>query len=338
MRIRLRSAIVTLAGVFLGGTAGYVVLEGAPWWDAFYMTAITLTTVGYKEVFPLSPLGQGFTVLLLLVGLGTLLFLLTEMSRHVIEGELRTALGRARRTRIIEQLTGHEIVCGWGRMGQAVVAELARDGRPFVVIERSPEKVRQLLAARVNVVEGDATSEAALRSAHVERARGLIACLNDDAHNVYVTLTARSIHPGLFIVARAAEAGADDRLRRAGANRVVNPYVLGGTRLAHLLVKPAVVDFLDGSVSPGGDALELQEVALHGSGPLVGKTLADTGLRRRFGVAVVAVKRGAELLPNPEATFTFAAGDVLVVLGRPEQVTAFQAAASRDRAADSDAR
>ena len=170
MRFRLRTALLVLAAVFLVGTVGYVLIEGASWWDAFYMTAITITTVGYREVFPLSVAGQAFTVLLLLFGIGTLLFLLTEASRHVIEGELRHALGRARRTRMIEKLTGHEIVCGWGRMGQAVVEALQRDGRPFVVIESSPDKVRRLLALRVNVVEADATSEAALRSAHVERA------------------------------------------------------------------------------------------------------------------------------------------------------------------------
>lgn len=316
MRFRLRTALLVLAAVFLVGTAGYVLIEGASWWDAFYMTAITITTVGYREVFPLSAAGQAFTVLLLLFGIGTLLFLLTEASRHVIEGELRHALGRARRTRMIEKLTGHEIVCGWGRMGQAVVEALQRDGRPFVVIESSPDKVRRLLALRVNVVEADATSEAALRSAHVERARGLVACLSDDAHNVYVTLTARWLNPKLFIVARVAEAGAEDRLRRAGADRVVNPYALGGTRLAHLLVKPAVVDFLDVSSSLGAEQLVLEEVRLAAAGPFAGRTLAQADLRRRFGIAVVAVKRAVQLLPNPEPSFAFEADDVLVVLGR----------------------
>lgn len=328
MRFRLRTGLFALAAVFLGGTLGYVVIEGASWWDAFYMTAITITTVGYREVFPLSFAGEAFTVLLLLVGIGTLLFLLTEASRHVIEGELLTALGRAKRTRMIEKLSGHEIVCGWGRMGQAVVESLRRRARTFVVIEKNPDKVRRLLAQGVNVVEADATSEDALKSAHVERARGLVACLNDDAHNVYVTLTARWLNPELFIVARVAEAGADDRLRRAGADRVVNPYALGGTRLAALLVQPAVVDFLDVSASPDAEQLEMEEVRLGAGGPFTGKTLADADLRRRFGIAVVAVKRGPELLPNPDPDFAFQIGDVLVVLGRRDQVGAFDAFAA----------
>jgi len=328
VRFRLRNGLAVLVAVFLSGTLGYVLIEGASWWDAFYMTAITITTVGYKEVFPLSVAGQAFTVLLLLVGIGALLFLLTEASRHVIEGELRTALGRARRTRMIEKLSGHEIVCGWGRMGQAVVESLKRRQRAFVVIERNPDKVRRLLSQGVSVVEADATSEEALKSAHVERARGLVACLNDDAHNVYVTLTARWLNPKLFIVARVAEAGADDRLRRAGADRVVNPYALGGTRLAALLVQPAVVDFLDVSASPDAEQLEMEEVRLGPGGPLAGHTLAEADLRRKFGIAVVAVKRAAELLPNPDPDFAFDVGDVLVVLGRRDQVVAFGAHAT----------
>ena len=324
MRSRLRSGLSALAVVFLGGTTGYVLIERASWWDAFYMTAITISTVGFKEVFPLSMAGQAFTVVLLLCGIGTLLMLLTEASRHVIEGELRTALGRARRTRMIEKLSGHEIVCGWGRMGQAVVEALKQRGRAFVVVERNPEKVRRLLALGVNVVEADATSEDALRSAHVERARGLVACLDDDAHNVYVSLTARWLNPRLFIVARVAEAGAEDRLRRAGADRVVNPYALGGMRLAALLVKPAVVDFLDVSASPDDEQLEMEEARLGAAGPITGRTLAEADLRRKFGIAVVAVKRGTALLPNPDPDFRFEIGDVLVVLGRRDQVAAFE--------------
>lgn len=184
--------------------------------------------------------------------------------------------------------------------------------------------MRRLLAQGLNVVEADATSEEALRGAGVGGARGLVACLNDDAHNVYVTLTARWLNPKLFIVARVAEMGAEDRLRRAGADRVVNPYALGGTRLAHLLVKPAVVDFLDVSAASDAAQLELEEVRLGEADTLSGRTLAQADLRRRFGIAVVAVKRGVELLPNPEPGFAFAAGDVLVVLGRREQVAAFE--------------
>ncbi|HEX6853244.1 MAG TPA: potassium channel protein [Candidatus Polarisedimenticolaceae bacterium] len=326
MRKRLAIALGLLAGVLAVGTLGYVLIEGASPWDAFYMTAITLTTVGYGEVFPLSRAGEVFTVVVLFAGLGILLFGLTDLARWVIEGEMRDAFGRRRRTRMLEKLSGHEIVCGWGRMGQAVVEELVREGRPFVVIERAVEKVARLTERGVPVVEGDAVSEDVLKTAGVARARGLVACLNDDAHNVYTVLTARSLNPSLFIVARAGEAGADARLRRAGANKVVNPYHLGGLRLAHMLTKPAVVDFLDVSFDAEGGELQLEQLQIDGGTPISGTTLAGADLRRKWGVAVVGVKRAGRVIPNPEADFRLQEGDVLIVAGARAALESFERA------------
>jgi voltage-gated potassium channel len=228
----------------------------------------------------------------------------------------------------MERLSGHEIVCGWGRMGRAVAAELERDGLRAVVIENNADKVRSLQDSGLPVVAGDATQEAVLEAAGVRRARGLVACLNDDAHNVYTVLTARSMNPDLFIVARAAGEGAEERIVRAGANRVVNPYQLGGVRLAHLLARPNVVDFLDFSMSTAGEGLRLEQLRVAASGPLAGRTLAEADLRRRFGLGVAAVWRQGRLLPNPEAGLRLEVDDLLVVLGtrealeRLEQATA----------------
>lgn len=325
VKSRLAFAALLLAGVFAAGTLGYRIIENTNLWDAFYMTVITVTTVGYREVFPLSRTGEVFTVVLLLGGLGIIFYALTEVGRNVLEGQLREALGQVRRSRMIENLSDHEIVCGWGRMGQAAVEELRRAGRIVVVIEAKHEKVHHLHALEVPVVQGDATSEATLRAAGVERARGLVACLNDDAHNVYTVLTARSLNPNLFIVARAGEEGAEARILRAGANRAVNPYQHGGARLAQLVVKPAVVEFLDFSMGAGKAAgLELEQVWLAPSSPLVGKTLAEADLRRRYGVGVVAVQRGATLFPNPEPNLALNEGDVLVVLGIREHLAEFE--------------
>jgi len=325
VRSRLARTAAYLAAVVDGGTVGYRLIEHAGWWDSFYMTAITLTTVGYREVFPLTAAGQAFTVVLLVTGLGMILLAATELGRSVVEGELRQLLGQARRSRMIEHLQDHEVVCGWGRMGRAVVEELQRGHRPVVVIERNPEKVRELQATQVAVVPGDATDETVLRSAGVSRARGLVACLNDDAHNVYTILTARSLNERLFIVARAGEEGARQRLLRAGADRVVNPYHLGGLRLAHLLVKPAVVDFLEFSLGTAGQVeLELEQVLIGRDNPLVGVTLREADLRRRSGIGVVALRRGERLLPNPEASTRLEAGDLLVVLGNRAQIEQFE--------------
>ena len=227
-------AVLLVIGIFASGTIGYSVLEDASWWDAFFMTVITVTTVGYEQEVPLSRGGEVFTSILLLAGLGVMLVVLTEVSRSVLEGELRQFLGRVRRSRMIERLTGHEIVCGYGRMGRAVVDELNRAGHAVVVVERSSERVRALQDEGLPAIAGDAVSEAVLLEANIAQARGLVSCLNDDAHNVYTVLTARSLNPDLFIVARAAEETAEQRLLRAGANRVVNPYALGGAQLAHL--------------------------------------------------------------------------------------------------------
>ncbi|MEW6337030.1 MAG: potassium channel protein [Acidobacteriota bacterium] len=322
---RLARSALFLAAIFAGGTLGYGLIEGASWWDAFYMTAITLTTVGYGEVFPLSRTGEVFTVAVLFSGFGLLLLVATDLGRSVVEGELQSYLGHMRRTRMLGKMSGHEIVCGWGRMGQAAVAELLRNHKQVVVVESNAEKTRRLEELGIPTVAGDATAEAVLKAAGVERARGLVACLNDDAHNVYTVLTARSLNPKLHIVARAGEEGADARLLRAGANRVVNPYHHGGVRLAHLLSRPAVVDFVDFSLGPAdASGLQVEQLRVDGASTLAGRTLAEVDLRRRCGVGVVALRRGEQLIPNPEPDLGIAPGDVLVVVGSGTQLARFE--------------
>lgn len=236
---RLARATALVLGLFVAGAAGYTHVEGVPWWDAFYMTVITITTVGFGHVFPLSPAGQVLTVALLGAGIGVFLFLASEVGRSIMEGELRRYLGHVRRVRMIERMTGHDVVCGYGRMGRAAVDALRRAGRPVVVVEARSELTGDLAEGGCPVVTGDATREASLRAANVEHASGLVCCLADDANNLYTVLTARSLNPDLVIVARAAGDGAEQRILQAGADEVVNPYQLGGARLAHLLFDPA---------------------------------------------------------------------------------------------------
>ena len=318
----LARAFVFVAGIFVAGTIGYRILEDASWWDSFFMTVITVTTVGYEEEVPLSRGGEIFTSILLLSGLGVLLFLATEISRSVVEGELRQFLGRVRRSRMIERMSNHEIVCGYGRMGRTVVEELQRAGRDVVVVERGADRVRRLQEEGVPVVSGDATSEATLLGANIALARGLVSCLNDDAHNVYTVLTARSFNPDVFIVARATEEGAEQRILHAGANRVVNPYQLGGTRIAHLVVKPAIVNFFDASLD--GAEFQLDQTSVSPTSPLIDQTLAQSDVQQRRGLSVVAVQRAKRVLPSPAPDFTVAAGDVLVVFGRRDQIASFE--------------
>lgn len=247
---RLVRATALVLGLFVAGAAGYRVVEGAPWWDAFYMTVITITTVGFGHVFPLSPAGQALTVALLGAGIGVFLFVASEVGRAIMEGELRRYLGQVRRVRMIGRMSGHDVVCGYGRMGRAAVDALRRAGRQVVVVEARSELTAELAAAGCPVVTGDATGEGPLRAANVERARGLVCCLADDAQNLYTVLTARSLNPALVIAARAAGDGAEQRILQAGADEVVNPYRLGGTRLAHLLVGPPGSRSASSSPSP----------------------------------------------------------------------------------------
>jgi voltage-gated potassium channel len=228
---------------------------------------------------------------------------------------------------MIERLSDHVVVCGWGRMGRAVVEELRRGGWDLVVIERNPDRIRRLQEAVIPVIEGDAASHAGLRAARIESAHGLVSCLNDDAHNVYTVLTARALNPRLFIVARATEEEAEDRIRQAGADRVVNPYHLGGTRLAHLVAKPAIVNFFDASLGKG-EELQIDQVSVTAAGSVAGKTLLEANPRKRWGIGVVAVQRGTQVIANPAPDLTMEAGDVLVVFGSLRQIQAFEKAST----------
>ncbi len=250
---RLVRATALVLGLFLAGAAGYTLVEGVPWWDAFYMTVITITTVGFGHVFPLSPAGQVLTVALLGAGIGVFLFLASEVGRSIMEGELQHYLGHVRRVRMIERMSGHDVVCGYGRMGRAAVDALRLAGRPVVVVENRSELTEDLAQGGCPVVTGDATEEASLRAANVEHASGLVCCLADDANNLYTVLTARSLNPDLVIVARAAGDGAEQRILQAGADEVVNPYRLGGARLAHLLFEPAGAQSASSTAPPAPD-------------------------------------------------------------------------------------
>jgi len=297
------------------GTAGYVVIEHQGLLDALYMTTITVTTVGFREAFPLSQAGKIFTIFLSFAGIGVILLIASEAARAILQTDLRHLIGLRRDLTMIKKLSGHIVVCGHGRMGRAVVDVLGRKGAKFVVVENDPDRCRDIEDQRVQVVRGDATKEEVLSAAGVERAGTLIACLADDAHNVYTILLARQLNPDITIIARAADDGAEERMRLAGADRVLNPYRLGGMRLAFSALKPTVTDFIEASLSGSTVELELAEVVIHPSSELAGKTLVEAGVRRRFGIIVVALKRGEQSSFNPGPDERIEAGDVLVALG-----------------------
>ncbi len=301
--------------VIAGGTIGYVVIEEMDTFDALYMTTITVTTIGFKEVFPLSVAGRIFTMVLAFAGVGVILLIASEFARTMLETDLRRVLGIRRELKLMKNLKSHIVVCGHGRMGQAVVDVLRQRHLPFVVVDIDPDHCRELEDQGQHVVRGDATDEKVLASTNIANAKTVITCLADDAHNVYTILLARQLNPEITIIARAVESGAEERLKLAGADRVLNPYKTGGMRLAMTAIKPTATDFIDQSLFGSSVNLELAEIVIQASSELAGKTLAGAEVRKRFGIIVVALKRGDLVIFNPDAHETIEGGDVLVALG-----------------------
>jgi voltage-gated potassium channel len=317
--------------LMLGGTAGYYLLE-EPYslFDSLYMTVITLTTVGYEEVHPLSPRGKVFTIVLLLVGVLTFFYTVTELVRVVISGEVQQLLGRRRMERSLAGLTNHMIICGYGRMGRHVCQEFSRQGLPFVIIDRRPEVLREFDVPHGIALEGDATSDEVLKRAGVERARALVTVAASDADNLFITMSARLLNDCLFIVARAEGELAEQKLRRAGANRVVTPYAIGGAKVAMAVLRPAVVDFIELATGTEHLDLQIEETLIQPGSQLAGVTLHASRLRQDLGVIVVAIKKASgHLVANPRGDAVMEAGDTLIALGARQNLDRVELMAGR---------
>lgn len=324
----LQMALALVALVLAGGTAGYVVVEGWNAWDAFYMTVISVTTAGYREVHELSRAGQVFTAVLLIGGVGTAFYAFTLVAAGIIGSRLQPRLAERRRSRMIETLTDHFLLCGAGRIGRIIADELRRQHVPFVVIDRDPEAVQEVMARGDCAVLADASREEVLSRVHVERARGLIAALGSDAENVYTILSARVLRPDLFVVARADSEDGQRKLLLAGANRVVSPYQIGATQIAQTALRPSVVDFVQLATSSENLELAMEQIGIAETSPLVDRSIVDASLRQRYGVVVVGIRRREGNMEfNPPPTAVMHAGDELIVLGRPEELKGLEAAA-----------
>jgi voltage-gated potassium channel len=313
--------VALLAGVILLGTAGYMAIEGWNAWDAFYMAAITVTTVGYREVHELSFAGQVWTVLLLFSGVGAALYVFTLLAAVVVEGGLGHRLRVRRQARMLTTIKDHFIVCGYGRIGSIIAAQFRQQNVPFVVIERDPARLQAAMLDGLLAVQADASHEDVLKRVGIDSARGLIAAVGTDAENVYTVLSARVLRPDLFIVGRAEGEDAMRKLLRAGANRVVSPYQIGAVQMAQTAIRPAVVDFIRLATSSDNLELAMEEITVEPKSSLVGKSLLDANLRQRFGIIVVAIQRDDHRMEfNPEPDTAIRSSDKLVVLGRPHSL------------------
>ncbi|HEX7135922.1 MAG TPA: potassium channel protein [Iamia sp.] len=309
---RLGGAMVALGLVLVAGTVGYVLLGFAPL-DAAYQTVTTISTVGFREVEPLDGAGQVFTIVLILAGVGSAFYAFGVLVETVIEGRLNELLGRRRMERSIASLRDHVIICGWGRVGQAIAAEVLEAGRRLVVVEQDESR---LLEVRHPAVIGDATEDGILRRAGIETASALVAAVDSDAENSFIALSARAMRADLFIVARSRGTDAEGKLHRAGADRVVNPQSIGGSRMAAFVLRPHVAEFLDVVMHERTLEFRLEEVEVTERSPIAGHTLRDSHLRDRTGALVLALRHpDGTFQTNPTPEVEIHAGLVIIAIG-----------------------
>ncbi len=318
---RIQFALLALLAVIISGTIGYIVL-GFTFIDALYQTITTVTTVGFREVEPIHTAGKIFTIILILAGVGTALYAFSLILETLVEGHLRQHLERRRVERNIARMTGHTVVCGWGRVGRAVTAYVTGQGGEVVVVDHDQQRVQ---AVPHPALIGDVTDDDVLRKAGIMRAGALVTAINTDAENVYVTLSARELRPDLVIVARARTEASEEKLLRAGATRVVNPQRIGGQRIAAAALQPNVGEFLDVVMHDGGLEFRLEEVSVDPGSRLAGRTLEEAGVAEATGALVLALRDGggAFLTTTPGHTLV-GAGHVLIAIGTGEQLSALR--------------
>ncbi len=320
MNRRLAQRALIIAGLLLLtltiGTVGFRAIEGYPFFDAFYMTLITITTVGYTEIHPLSQAGRVFNSFLILFGVTVMFSAVGAMTQTIIELELQDRYGKRRKKRMIDRMHDHFIICGFGRVGRNASFELQRANAPFLVMDRNQQRVDRAIRSGMTAVIADATHDDCLREAGVLRARGLVAALPSDAENLFIILSAKTLNPKLNVVTRASEEEAGEKLRRAGADTVFAPYTIAGQRLAHALVRPHVVEFLDFANNPVGSRIMMEQVRVAPGAHFDAKLLRDMHLRRDHGVILLAVrKEDGRMLFNPPLETNVRAGDHLIVIG-----------------------
>ncbi len=318
---KLAMAIGVLSGVLIFGALGYHYVEDMTFFDALYMTIITISTVGFSEIKPLSVGGRMITIVLITVGISSGTYVIGMVLKFFIEGELLKVFGRRKLERKISNLKDHFIICGFGRIGKIICTELEADNIKFIVIEQDPDAIEDLEKARYFYIQADATTEEALLKSGIADARGIVTAVRSDANNVFITLTARGLRPDIYVMSRASDEKNEVKLKRAGANRVVSPYLIGGRRMAQVLKRPTVVDFIDIAMMSSHLGLMMEEARVRTKSPLVGKNLIESHLRRDYGVIIVAIKKSSgDMIFNPMPQQKLDEGDVIVVLGKKDDL------------------
>ncbi|MFP7756140.1 potassium channel family protein [Thermodesulfobacteriota bacterium B35] len=312
--------------ILLGGTFGYMLFENTSFWDGLYLTVITITTVGYGDLVPIHTSGKIFTIFLVFAGVSLVMYVFGRITETMIEGGLRRIVERRKMDKKVARLRDHYIVCGFGRIGKVICKILKENNRSFVVIDKNVEELKEVERRGYIELQGEASDDDVLLSAGIKRARGLIAVVSSDADNLYITLTARGLNPDLFILARSSGVnGVEKKLMRAGASKVISPYYIGARRMAQLIVRPTVMDFIDLTMHAGDLGLRMEELLVSERAGIANKKLQESGIRKNYDVIVVAIKReGGEMLFNPKPDTMILPGDIMIVLGEHDHITALE--------------
>ena len=332
-RARLIFIGIAIALILAGGTAGFIIIEHYPPFDAFYMTLITVSTVGYAEVHPLSHAGRVFNSFLIFFGVTIMLLAVGGMTQAIIELELNQTFAKRRNKKMIESLRDHYIVCGFGRVGRGAAYELQRAGVPFLVVDQNEDRVEWAIKSGMLAVLADATNDETLKDAGVLRAKGLIATLSSDADNLFVILSAKSLNPSLLMSARVSSEQSENKMRLAGANYVFAPYDITGNRMAQVMLKPHVFQFIDFTTKGMGLDVGIEQVRVPGSSEFASKSLLEMQVRKELGVIVLAIRKSdGRMLFNPPAEAEIEGGDYLIVMGEAANLQRFEQVLTEVRA------
>ncbi|ETR74551.1 MAG: TrkA-N domain containing protein [Candidatus Magnetoglobus multicellularis str. Araruama] len=310
--------------VFATGTFGYMILEHWKFMDALYMTVITLGTVGYGEVKPMTHTGKIFTIFLIITGVGFFAYVGSALVQFTVDGSLKDMWGRRRLEKQISKLKGHYIICGYGRIGRVLFQQLMTKISDIVVVEQDAHLLSVMEEDGITYVHGSSTEEKTLLKAGIKNAHGLVAVLGQDADNVFLVLTARQLNPNLYIVARACQEASKRTLIAAGADRVDSPYDVGAVRMAQAIIRPTVLNFLDYAFARKQNDIQMEEIKVRGTSELLGCSLQESGIRQQFNLILIAIqKKDGQMLFNPSSQTCLNEGDIVVALGNPDDLIAF---------------
>jgi len=322
---KLKVVILLLISIIVLGTLGFHLLENLNLIDSFYMTIITVSTVGFREVKELDVVGKIFTSILILIGVSTVAYGYSVITTIIIEGELKQVWVFKRRLKMLKKLKNHYIICGYGRMGSYICKKLSQENLPFVVIEKNKDLALKLESEGYLHLIDDSSREEVLKEAGIEKAKALVSVVSSDADNVFIVLTARQLNPDLFIISRAAEESSEIKMYKAGANKVISPYKIGGERMALAILKPSVLDFIEIATSTAKSEeaiLKMEEILITEKSPLCGKTIIESKIRETTGVIIVAVKKSNEKMEfNPKPSYKIEPNDIFIALGSSKHLS-----------------